>query len=889
MKGRILLASTILAGAFFALPVAAQTTTTAATTETDADENVAPEDELIVVTGVFGATSIEKAPISISNVSAEEISQQAPVSAADLLRNVPGVFVNSSLGEIRNVVFSRGVSANSLDAAGGYFYVSLQEDGMPVEPITGSNFGPDYFTRADVMLDHLEALRGGTAVITGANAPGGIFNYISRTGLSNPGIEARVKVGLEGDGNSPYYRGDLYAGGQLGQSDLYYSIGGFYRYADGGARDPGYASNRGGQIRGNLLWDYGDGSFLVTAKYLNDRNGFFEFLPARDFNDPKIIAPFTNTSSVLPEKSNHDIVYPDGTTESFDPSNLVHAKSISGGVNWKHNLADWLTVEMKVKGSKNHSHWNTGALISVTPLTDADRGIATLTGTIGLPGLYTFRNRADGSIAAQVLSTTGTDRTVVVNNLPNQSVLANGVLTSLGFARDFKTKSFQDQVTFAAKLGRHTLSFGGFASLNTMNFQAAAAGGTIAAIGSQPIPFDITLTTGGQTYQVTAPSGYGGINRGAGFQRYFGSQDQFSQFIGDTWEVNDRLTLDVGARHEFITYDITNQNAVSFAGNPLLIGGDDGNPLTLYDNGRNTLSAPIRTKRKYDFWAFTGSAAYQFSDTFQAYVRYTDGRKAPDFGSVQALNSVFLSNNVYVPPQKIRQAELGLKYRNDGVSVQVYPFYSKLSNVSTTQSFTYRAGPSVGQLYTTPPIIGEIETYGVEVEADIDIASTFNIRTALTLQHPRSRGFGAYTQGAIGDGTDDVFVAIPEGDADNNPKIMARTTATWTPIEQFSLFATHNYTGKRAANRRNAFYLPGFSTVDLGASFNIGETFTLQANVNNVFNSAGVLSYGRSGGLLSILDRQGLTPAQVAADPNMLFSVLSTQPRAYYLTGTVKF
>lgn len=886
MKGRIILASTILASAF-AVPAMAQSTPAPA--ETTTEESAAPEDEEIIVTGVFGATSIERAPISISAVTAEEIAQQAPVSAADLLRNVPGVFVNSSLGEIRNVVFSRGVSANSLDAAGGYFYVSLQEDGMPVEPITGSNFGPDYFTRADIMLDHLEALRGGTAVITGANAPGGIFNYISRTGRSNPGLEASFKLGLEGDGHSPYYRGDLYAGGQVGKNDLYYAIGGFYRYADGGARDPGYASNRGGQIRGNLLWDYGDGSFLLTAKYLDDRNGFFEFLPARNFQDPKIVSPFSNTSSVLPEKSQHNIVYPDGSTESFDPSNLVHSKSYAGGLNWKHDLADWLTVDMKVRGSRNHTHWNTGALISITPLTDADRGIATLTGTIGLPGLYTFRNRVDGSIAAQVLSNTGTDRTVVTNNLPSQDVLANGVLTSLGFARDFRTTSFQDQLTFTAKLGRHTISFGGFASLNKMRFQAAAAGGTIAAIGSQPVPLDITLTTGGVTYQVTDPSGYGGIGRGSGFQTYGGTQDQFAQFIGDTWEVNDRLTIDFGARHEFIKYDVTNRNAISFAGNPLIIGGDDGNPLTLYDNGKNTLSAPIRTKRQYDFWAFTGSAAYQFSDNFQAYVRYTDGRKAPDFGSVQALNNAFTSTNVFVPPQKIQQAELGLKYRNGGISIQLYPFYSKLSNVSTTQPFTYRSGPSVGQLYTAPPVIGQIETYGIEMEADVDLGDLFNVRAALTLQNPKSSGFGAYTQGPIGDGSDDTLVSVPNGDADNNPKIMARTTATFTPVEAVSLFATLNYTGKRAANRYNAFYLPGFATVDLGAAFTFAERFKLQANVNNVLNSQGVLSYGRSGGLLSILDRQGLTPAQVAANPNQLFSILPTQPRAFYLTGTVQF
>lgn len=160
-----------------ALAVAALAAPALAQDSAQAD-GAAAADNQIVVTGVFSAKSIENAPISISAVTAEELSQQIANSSADLIRNVPGVFVNSSLGEIRNVVFSRGVSANSLDGDGGYYYVSMQEDGLPVEPITSGNFGPDYFSRPDIMLDRLEGLRGGTATVTGNNAPGGIFNYI---------------------------------------------------------------------------------------------------------------------------------------------------------------------------------------------------------------------------------------------------------------------------------------------------------------------------------------------------------------------------------------------------------------------------------------------------------------------------------------------------------------------------------------------------------------------------------------------------------------------------------------------------------------------------------------------------------------------------------------
>jgi iron complex outermembrane recepter protein len=134
-----------------------------------------------------------------------------------------------------------------------------------------------------------------------------------------------------------------------------------------------------------------------------------------------------------------------------------------------------------------------------------------------------------------------------------------------------------------------------------------------------------------------------------------------------------------------------------------------------------------------------------------------------------------------------------------------------------------------------------------------------------------------------------VLVQTPKGDADNNPKFMSRTTLTFKPVEPMQIFITHSYLGKRAANRNNAWYLPGFHTVDLGASYEFGGHFKLQANVNNVFNQFGIMSWARSGGFLASLDRQGLTKADVAGNPGQSFSVVPAQPRSFWITGVVKF
>ncbi len=105
-------------------------------------------------------------------------------------------YVNNFRGEIVNTVYLKGISANSIDNSAGYYYVSMQEDGLPLMNV---NYGTDNYLRADITTEKLEAVRGGTASILEANAPGSIFNYVSKTGSRITQVEVRARLGLEGN------------------------------------------------------------------------------------------------------------------------------------------------------------------------------------------------------------------------------------------------------------------------------------------------------------------------------------------------------------------------------------------------------------------------------------------------------------------------------------------------------------------------------------------------------------------------------------------------------------------------------------------------------------------------------------------------------------------
>ena len=875
----------------------------ASTVAASANAQEEAELEEVIVTGVFGEASLQDAAVAVTVIDSRELESTVAVSAADILKDIPGVFVNSALGEIRNIVYSRGISANSLDGNNGYFYVSLQEDGLPVQNVLATNFGPDYFLRPDLMTRRVEAVRGGSAAITGPNAPGGIFNYLSKTGLSDPGNQVAVRLGSEGgEFGNPYYRADFYSGGALSDK-VYYAVGGFYR--DGtGPRDPGYSMNRGGQVRANLLAIYDKGRVQLNLKRLNDHNLWDEFTPVAGFSSAQPIGDFDFDSSVNPPRVPHAFpaldsnAAPGAPTSSdfWDPRDGIHNTQTAFGVDWEHEVGNGWSFRNSARFSESESDWNSGAAIfsmsidvpgiyGPAPFGNGILavGVTDPAGFQPFPGVISFRDRGTGRVLATVNSDGKGGYTVGRSTLPDAPQLPNAILVQTAFAVNPQSTEFIDQFTLTKEFDNHTFTAGIYYAFSDFFWRSGEGGVGLARFDRSRELLDISiarsdlLDSDGNplVQQITNPDGFAGIGKIGSFNNFVSSaeQEQISLFVGHSWEVNDRLNINWGARYEQIDVEGFNQVAAQTTD---VAGGLDGDPNTLYDNTLQTIGFPVNYEDELNYFAYSAAFAYEWSDRQSTYIRFSTGEKAPSLSAYVDPGSGV--NNGQFIPQKVTQLEVGYSYYGDRLGLNITPFLTDLKDVGGFGS-PIQFTDVDGTTYVRESLLSSLKTVGVEVAGQWEPNDNWLFNGTLTVQTSESTDNARWEANNPGR-ADDVIVPIPDGDAANTPNLQGALTARYRQ-PRWDGFVTFRYMGDRPANAVNSFDLKAFSTVDTGLAWYYTDELRFQLNINNLLNERGVLSW-QGAGDFDGLDRNR-TPV------NELWSVVHQQPRSVFFTASYSF
>lgn len=834
----------------------------------------------IIVTGSFNARSKLESSIAISTLSDQEIRMRASKGTADLLRAIPGTFTDASAGEVFTKVYSRGISISAEDDL-GWYYVSLQEDGLPVSATQHTFYSPDLFYRTDLTTRRLEAIRGGSASITSNNAPGGIYNFISKTGGIAPAGELLLSTVLQGDGRG-LYRIDGNFGGPLSDTGWKYNVGGFYRY-DEGAREVDFNWSEGGQLKFNLVKASKSGFFKFYGKYLNDKVNRWTGLSAVDWDDPKAAfgQDFNNTALMLPELS-ADIA--DGrsagtnpnATYNYNPDNGIRTKDLALGFEFSQLLGGGWTIQNNIKFSAKEADWQTSignqplGLEEFTPY--LLNGISPDFSVIPL-GQIVFRDARSREVLARVnnfgilgpFSGEPASFEYLEGSLPNDALM--GIAP---WKKEDKATEVIDQLTLHKQIDDHSLTAGGYFSYSDVG---TFTSGSFAYATFEPQPRMLSVTLENPGEPVIHLSDDAGVSNYGGL--FYASSEaevlQSALFLNDFWKITENLSFDGGLRYEFINHQGHNDRSAPTA-NDL-----DDQAETAYNNSTLVATGEVdEFDFNYDYLSWSLGLNYTFNKNTALFGRFTNGHKAPE------LNYYF--NNFQNLPvseagttQDILQAEVGLKWYTEKFTFFTTAFWSRLDNVNFSE-FVF--DQNTGELFFTPIQLNQTTTYGLELESVISPFPKVQIRVLATLQQPEASQFTVYDANGTSDVSDDQINDFSGNELPHNPKVALEVSPSYQ-ADKWRAFFSWRYLSDRQANIANAFQLPAFSVFNAGIIVEPNKNWSISLIANNLFNSKGLMNFFGPNEFGS--SANAATKEYIAQNPEASFVVFPIVPRTIHL------
>ena len=821
--------------------------------------------ETVIVTGTFNPRPSLETSTSTSALTQREIQKVIPRGTANLLQEIPGTFVDASAGEVYTRVYTRGVSASAEDDL-GWYYVSLQEDGLPVSLVQHSYYSPDLFHRYDLTTKKVEATRGGSSSITATNAPGGIYNFISHDTQEKLFGEIELSSGFQGNSQN-LYRIDGRFGSPLG-NNWFINAGGHYR-KDDGVRNNDFTLSKGGQFKLDILKNTDRGFIKLWGKLLNDYTNRYTGVAAVNWDSPEPAfgQDFNNTSLLMPAFKSQ---IPDGRRLSeinaFDPSNGVHAQDYAFGINFEHNFGNDLLLTNQFKISDKSADWQTSisnAFVSISnPLayfiSGADFPIGQVVFNDARTGKEVARIDNSGILAGQPA------QYLTEGRLPNDAIMGTSA-----WYKNMDATEWMNQLMLQKEWKKHQITTGGFiGSSNTSHFTQ----GSFAYTTYEPNPSMLKITLENPNQSVIELSDENGVSNYGGLF-YVNTEAQVTQlaaFANDLIEIDSRIHLDLGLRYETINHDGWKDR---FAPNSL-DGGVDGDTTTAYDNG---ILVPTGDRDNFDYnynyLSYSAGINYKINSNIAVFSRFSKGNKAPEL-------NYYFNNFSNVPinekgvVQKILQTELGLKLKSKHLSLATTAFWSALKDISSTN---FEFDSDTNNIFYTPILLNESRTIGLEWEGTLEMTNNFSLFTNGVVQNPKAKRWHEYNASGTVDDSDDTINDYSGNTLPFNPKLMFNFGSNLS-FKRLSGFLKWQFMGKRFGNVSNGFELPSYSIFNAASSYKINDRISAHLLVNNLFNSEGLANFFGANAFGA--SASGSTPEFVSANPDASFVVVPVLRRS---------
>jgi outer membrane receptor protein involved in Fe transport len=772
-------------------PVAAMAqaqTTQVQKAQTQAAQAAAPAaDEDIIVTGTALSSGMRRldAGFSITTVDSEELQRITPLSTADVLKNVPGTFIESSGGVAGLRVGVRGFPMN-----GGGQFSTVQLDGTTVLPPNTLSFIESFsLFRVDDTVERVEVLRGGPSPIFSNGQPGITLNFIQKKGKDDPAGSARITVGAEG-----LYRFDGFVGGKIGEG-WYATVGGFYRVSDG-VRNPQYRADDGGQISATLTRRFDDGEVTVWARRVKDSNIFFSGAPLQASADGKLsVFPFFDQRKhTLAGEDTRLLTFETSAgatpgTTAFDFSDGRTIDLTQFGASFDFTPGDWV-ISNKIGYLTGRA--DTRAIFTSAVPTTLGAYIAGRVSAINAnAGIVAIAGQATGGTAK--FTTTGT----TISDM-SQPVIVAGF-----WAVDKHLETLSNDLRVSREFGRHSVTLGSYFATHSVSDLWYQGNNALLAFEPNARRIDLVLNNGAQITK-NGFTGYATNN----FKDSFDGTN-IAGFLADEWKITDTLKVDAGVRLEHYK----TSGSVGLASNLNL----DGNLLTVYNNSVSVLNGNVRTADYSKTQAsWTAGANYYITPEITTFLRLNSGFRFPTFDEVK---------DGFRTVQKIKQYELGFKTSLRFLDASLTLFRNDFEG----QTYSQQIVDNVTGTITTVTAIAGSRTWGAELEGALYPVENLSIGFNATGFSAKFRDIDSGVSNGVQNG-----YKVPR-----QPNFQFRLSPSYViPFDggEATLFGAFTHVGSRFSDIQNLQKLPSFNTLDLGASVKLGA-FELQLTGNNLTNA----------------------------------------------------
>jgi len=756
--------------------------------------------EAVFSTGVAKGRDRLDSATSTSALRGTEAEEFGARSLGEILRNIPGIRAEYAGGEGNANYSIRGLPLSGT----GSKYVQLQEDGLPVLEFGDmQQFTSDMFMRADLNLSQIETIRGGSASTFASNSPGGVINLISKNGDTEGGA-VQATYGL--NYGEKRIEGDY---GYKISDTLRMHIGGYYREGEG-PRDVGFTAYKGGQVKANITKTFDNGYVRIYGKYMDDRTPSYQFVPIKVTGtnaDPTFSSPANfniktdsllspNTSNILTLDRNNNIA-------RDDVREGQHAIVKSIGLDSQFDVQGW-TISEKFRIAKISGDNMSFRPIAVAPAAALAFAYGGAGGTLS----YATGPQAGQAIASPAalngngLLTSSLQLDTKIKSLDNVTNdfrasrvwdVGNGDLTTtVGLyksSQDYKTQwSFLNVLTDVRGDGDTAL----------INVKTAAG---------VPVTQDgyLAYGIGGALYHRTYDMNYGVNAPYASVNYHVGKIAVGGSLRYDMGNVKGTLYGAElgGGRVGVSSVDMNRDGVISRA---------ETQVATL------PLGQPGHVDYDYHYLSYSAGVNYRIAEQLAVFGRYSRGGRASAdkilfTPSINYNTGKLVSNDSAY--DTVKQAELGLKYRVQGVTFNVTAFSARTGE----QNMQVNSKPD-GSIQVENIVRG-YKAKGVELEAAVR-HGPFSVTAGAT-----------YTDAKIAkDATHPDFVGNkPRHQADFIYAVTPQVDLKYATIGANVIGTTSSY-----AQDTNQLKLPAYTLVNAFVQVRPTEDVQVMLNVNNLFN-----------------------------------------------------